>query len=47
MGDAGAIVEGGEGDARSKIVRLRKHGVQVAPRVSEISDMVRNLFCGC
>jgi succinyl-CoA synthetase alpha subunit len=48
MGHAGAIVEGGEGDARSKIARLKKHGVPVASRVSEIPEMVRELFrCGC
>ncbi len=47
MGHAGAIVEGGEGDAKSKIARLRKNGVPVASRPSEIPDMVRKLFCGC
>jgi succinyl-CoA synthetase alpha subunit len=48
MGHAGAIVEGGEGDARSKIARLKKHGVPVASRVSEIPELVRELFrCGC
>jgi len=48
MGHAGAIVEGGEGDAKSKIARLKKHGVPVASRVSEIPEMVRELFrCGC
>jgi succinyl-CoA synthetase alpha subunit len=48
MGHAGAIVEGGEGDARSKIARLKKHGVPVATRVSESPDMVRELFrCHC
>ena len=47
MGHAGAIVEGGEGDARSKIARLKEHGVPVASRPSEIPDMVRKLFCGC
>ncbi|MFA6225311.1 MAG: succinate--CoA ligase subunit alpha [Methanoregula sp.] len=47
MGHAGAIVESGEGDARSKIARLKKNGVPVASRPSEIPDMVRKLFCGC
>jgi len=47
MGHAGAIVEGGEGDARSKIARLQKNGVPVASRVSEIPAMVKELFCGC
>jgi succinyl-CoA synthetase alpha subunit len=46
MGHAGAIVEGGEGDARSKIARLRKMGVPVASRPSEIPEMVRGLFKG-
>jgi succinyl-CoA synthetase alpha subunit len=44
MGHAGAIVEGGEGDARSKIARLKKMGVPVASRPSEIPQMVRDLF---
>jgi len=47
MGHAGAIVEGGEGDARSKIARLTKLGVPVASRPSEIPDMVRGLFRSC
>ncbi|MFA5347283.1 MAG: succinate--CoA ligase subunit alpha, partial [Methanoregula sp.] len=37
---------GGEGDARSKIARLRKLGVPVASRPSEIPAMVRDLFKG-
>jgi succinyl-CoA synthetase alpha subunit len=44
MGHAGAIVEGGEGDARSKIARLKKLGVPVASRPSEIPQMVRDMF---
>jgi succinyl-CoA synthetase alpha subunit len=44
MGHAGAIVEGGEGDARSKIARLKKMGVPVASRPSEIPQMVRDLL---
>jgi succinyl-CoA synthetase alpha subunit len=48
MGHAGAIVEGGEGDARSKIARLTRAGVPVASRPSEIPEMVRDLFrCRC
>jgi succinyl-CoA synthetase alpha subunit len=47
MGHAGAIVEGGEGDARSKIARLTKAGVPVASRPSEIPAMVRQLFRSC
>ena len=47
MGHAGAIVEGGEGDAKSKILRLSKAGVPVASRVSEIPGMVKDLFHGC
>jgi succinyl-CoA synthetase alpha subunit len=47
MGHAGAIVEGGEGDAYSKIAGLMKLGVPVASRPSEIPELVRQLFCGC
>ena len=47
MGHAGAIVEGGEGDATSKIARLMKLDVPVASRPSEIPGMVRQLFCSC
>jgi succinyl-CoA synthetase alpha subunit len=47
MGHAGAIVEGGEGDARSKIARLKKNGVPVASRPSEIPELVRALFRTC
>jgi len=47
MGHAGAIVEGSEGDACSKIARLTKLGVPVASRPSEIPELVRQLFCGC
>jgi succinyl-CoA synthetase alpha subunit len=47
MGHAGAIVEGGEGDAKSKIARLKKKGIPVASRPSEIPEMVRGLFRGC
>lgn len=44
MGHAGAIVEGGEGDARSKIDRLRGLGVPVASRPSEVPSLVRDLI---
>jgi succinyl-CoA synthetase alpha subunit len=44
MGHAGAIVEGGEGDARSKIGRLKKRGVPVASKPSEIPKMIKNLI---
>lgn len=44
MGHAGAIIEGGEGDARSKIARLRKTGIPVASRPSEIPALIRELF---
>jgi succinyl-CoA synthetase alpha subunit len=47
MGHAGAIVEGGEGDARSKIARLMELGVPVASRPSEIPEMVKGLFRSC
>ena len=44
MGHAGAIIEGGEGDARSKIDRLRQMKVPVAGRPSEIPDMIKELI---
>ncbi len=44
MGHAGAIVEGGEGDARSKIERLQEMGVPVASRPSEIPRLLRPLL---
>ncbi|MDD1708527.1 MAG: succinate--CoA ligase subunit alpha [Methanoregulaceae archaeon] len=44
MGHAGAIIEGGEGDARSKIDRLRRMKVPVAGRPSEIPDMIKKLI---
>jgi succinyl-CoA synthetase alpha subunit len=44
MGHAGAIVEGGEGDARSKIRRLSALGVPVAARPAEIPEIVRTLL---
>ena len=44
MGHAGAIIEGGEGDARSKIQRLKAMDVPVASRPSEIPDIIRKLL---
>ncbi len=44
MGHAGAIIEGGEGDARSKIQRLEGLGVPVARRPGEIPAMVRDIL---
>ena len=44
MGHAGAIIEGGEGDARSKIERLKKRGVPVASRPSEIPRLIKELI---
>jgi succinyl-CoA synthetase alpha subunit len=44
MGHAGAIVEGGEGDARSKIGRLKERGVPVAAKPSEIPRMIKGLI---
>ncbi|KQC08413.1 MAG: succinate--CoA ligase [Methanolinea sp. SDB] len=44
MGHAGAIIEGGEGDARSKIERLRENGVPVASRPSEIPALIKGLI---
>jgi succinyl-CoA synthetase alpha subunit len=44
MGHAGAIIEGGEGDARSKITRLRNMGIPVASRPSEIPRLIKELL---
>ncbi|KUG20139.1 MAG: succinate--CoA ligase subunit alpha [Methanomicrobiaceae archaeon] len=44
MGHAGAIIEGGEGDARSKVRRLAAMGVPIASRPSEIPGLVRELL---
>jgi succinyl-CoA synthetase alpha subunit len=44
MGHAGAIIEGGEGDARSKIRRLSALGIPVASRPSEIPGLIRELL---
>ncbi|OPX69149.1 MAG: Succinyl-CoA ligase (ADP-forming) subunit alpha [Methanoregulaceae archaeon PtaB.Bin056] len=44
MGHAGAIIEGGEGDARSKIARLRQMGVPVASRPSEVPRLIREIL---
>jgi len=41
MGHAGAIVEGGEGDAASKIERLKKLGIPTATRPSEIPTLIK------
>ncbi len=41
MGHAGAIIEGGEGDARSKIRRLDAMGIAVAERPGEIPELIR------
>jgi succinyl-CoA synthetase alpha subunit len=41
MGHAGAIIEGGEGDARSKIRRLDDLGIAVAGRPGEIPELIR------
>jgi len=41
MGYAGAIVEGGEGDAASKIERLKKLGIPTATRPSEIPILIK------
>jgi succinyl-CoA synthetase alpha subunit len=44
MGHAGAIIEGGEGDARSKIKRLKEMGVPVASRPSEVPRLIREVL---
>ncbi|HWQ68068.1 MAG TPA: succinate--CoA ligase subunit alpha [Methanospirillum sp.] len=43
MGHAGAIVSGGEGDARSKISRITDLGIPVASRLSEIPTLIREV----
>ncbi|MDD3257100.1 MAG: succinate--CoA ligase subunit alpha [Methanocorpusculum sp.] len=43
MGHAGAIVEGGEGDASSKIERLRALGIPVATRPSQIPELIHEV----
>ena len=44
MGHAGAIIEGGEGDAISKIARLSRLGIPVAGKPSDIPALVRELL---
>jgi len=43
MGHAGAIVSGGEGDAQSKIDRLRAQGVPIASEIADIPRMVQEV----
>ena len=44
MGHAGAIIEGGEGDERSKVRRIAALNVPVASRPSEIPGLVRGVL---
>jgi len=44
MGHAGAIVAGGEGDARSKISRLESMGITVAEKPSDIPVLIREIL---
>lgn len=44
MGHAGAIVAGGEGDARSKIRRLESMGITVAEKPSDIPVLVGEIL---
>ena len=44
MGHAGAIIEGSSGTAESKIETLKKAGVQVVSRPSQISDIMKDLL---
>jgi succinyl-CoA synthetase alpha subunit len=44
MGHAGAIVSGGEGDAKSKIERIKALGIPVASRLSEIPELIREVL---
>lgn len=43
MGHAGAIIEGGEGDAKSKIERLKAMEVPVASRPSDVPALIKKL----
>lgn len=44
MGHAGAIIEGESGTAKSKIETLKKAGVQVASKPSEIADIMKDIL---
>lgn len=44
MGHAGAIVAGGEGDARSKIARLESMGITVADKPSDIPVLISEIL---
>lgn len=44
MGHAGAIIEGSSGTAESKIETLKKAGVQVVSRPSQISDIMKDIL---
>lgn len=44
MGHAGAIIEGGEGDALSKVHRIEALGVPVAQKPSDIPALMRELI---
>ncbi len=44
MGHAGAIISGGKGTAREKIVALEAAGIQVAKRPDEIGELVKEVL---
>lgn len=44
MGHAGAIIEGESGTAKSKIETLKRSGVEVASRPSEIADILKEIL---
>lgn len=44
MGHAGAIIEGSSGTAESKIETLKKAGVEVASRPSQIADIMKEML---
>lgn len=44
MGHAGAIIEGGKGDAKSKIACLEKHGVRVVNNPSKMGEAMAELM---
>ncbi|MDR1722060.1 MAG: succinate--CoA ligase subunit alpha, partial [Methanobrevibacter sp.] len=43
MGHAGAIIEGNSGTALSKMESLKKSGVHIAKKPSEIADIIKGL----
>ena len=44
MGHAGAIVQGGKGDAKSKMEYLQKNGIHVVKSFSQIGNAMKSLM---